>query len=58
MVRRMWRMVRWVWLWMVLAVGCEASIPDGRFECVADSDCPPGQRCDVERERCVYPDGG
>jgi len=41
-----------------LTVGCEASIPEQRFECDVDADCPPGQVCDMTRDRCHFPDGG
>jgi len=43
---------------LVSALGCEASIPEQRFECDSDTDCPPEQRCDVARNRCHLPDGG
>ncbi len=40
------------------ALGCTPSIPDGRFECDRDEDCPPGQRCELALERCYAPDSG
>ncbi len=43
---------------ILIALGCEASVPDGRFACDVDDDCPPGQRCDLDRDRCHLPDGG
>ena len=46
--------------------GCEAKIPEGRFACESDEDCPPGLVCRPERARCYEtrsdpeprPDGG
>jgi hypothetical protein len=31
------------------AAGCKATIPSGRFACLDDDDCPPGQRCVGDR---------
>jgi len=42
----------------LFALGCEASIPEGRFVCESDGDCPPGQLCLLTNERCYVPDGG
>jgi len=36
---------------------CEPTIPEGRFECDTDADCPPGQVCQLEDDRCYTPDG-
>ncbi|MFK7990589.1 MAG: hypothetical protein AB8I08_31495 [Sandaracinaceae bacterium] len=33
-------------------VACEATIPEGRFACEADADCPEGMVCRPERSRC------
>lgn len=48
-----------------LALGCEPTIPEGRFACVADDDCPPGLVCRENLARCYRtatpddaPDGG
>ncbi|MBX3274096.1 MAG: hypothetical protein KF729_27770 [Sandaracinaceae bacterium] len=41
-----------------LTSACTPAIPDGRFACAADDDCPPGQRCALPRGRCHLPDGG
>lgn len=45
-------------------VACEATIPEGRFACESDADCPEGMVCRPERLRCFStladenPDGG
>jgi hypothetical protein len=39
-------------------IGCEARIPDGRFACETDGDCPPGQTCRIAVGRCFGPDAG
>jgi hypothetical protein len=38
--------------WIALAVGCEFTIPSGRFACTTDDDCPPGLLCGSD-DRCV-----
>lgn len=45
-------------LLVLVGLGCEPTIPEGRFECVVDEDCPPLLICDVRNERCYRPDGG
>ncbi len=40
---------------ILLALGCEFAIPEGRFACSTDSDCPPGLRC--AGTRCTAGDG-
>ena len=42
---------------LLLASECEPDIPEGRFECDTDADCPPGQVCQLEDDRCYTPDG-
>ncbi|HJL16188.1 MAG TPA: hypothetical protein RMH99_11050 [Sandaracinaceae bacterium LLY-WYZ-13_1] len=39
-------------LLVVLLGGCEPVIPEGRFACVEDDDCPPGQVCRTRVSRC------
>ncbi len=42
----------------LMLLGCKATIPDHRFACATDSDCPPGQRCDGDRCTSERSDGG
>ena len=42
----------------LLALGCTPSIPEGRFECDTDEDCPPAFHCETTVDRCYAPDGG
>lgn len=42
----------------LLGLGCTPSIPEGRFECDVDEDCPPAFHCDTRVNRCYAPDGG
>lgn len=48
---RLPRVVLWVLVSLPL-VACEATIPEGRFACEADADCPEGMVCRPERLRC------
>lgn len=34
------------------ALGCEANIPEGRFTCGSNEDCPPGLVCRTNVSRC------
>jgi hypothetical protein len=64
-------MLPWRTLPLVLALAplvhaCEPEIPEGRFACTADEDCPPGLVCRTNVARCYAsaeaerppPDGG
>lgn len=50
---------RWLVLAFLLfapaAIGCEADIPEGRFGCTADDDCPPEMVCRTNVARCYRP---
>ena len=37
---------------LVAIAGCTAPIPEGRFACNDDSQCPPGQSCDLSDHLC------
>jgi hypothetical protein len=39
---------------LLLAVGCEATIPEGLYACETDEDCPEDLVCRVERNRCYH----
>lgn len=60
---------RWLALLLLVSAaavtGCEAEIPEGRFGCLADEDCPPEMVCRTNVARCYRtrapddaPDGG
>ncbi len=36
----------------LLALGCEPTVPEGRFACDTDEDCPDEMVCRLERHRC------
>jgi len=42
---------------LLLASECEPDVPEGRFDCDTDADCPPGQVCAPANDRCYTPDG-
>jgi len=43
---------------LLLALGCTPSIPEDRFACDTDEDCPPTFHCHLAVHRCDAPDGG
>lgn len=51
--------MRWLFLF-VLVLGCEATPPEGRFDCMSDDDCPEEMVCRPLEMRCYYTlgDGG
>jgi hypothetical protein len=40
------------WLLLLLLCACEATPPEGRFECESDTDCPAEMVCRPENNRC------
>lgn len=35
-----------------LSSGCEIDVPEGRYRCDGDEQCPPDLVCDLSRNRC------
>ncbi|MGE0784519.1 MAG: hypothetical protein AB7S26_02445 [Sandaracinaceae bacterium] len=33
-------------------LGCEPTVPEGKFACIVDTDCPPDMVCRVPPGRC------
>ena len=59
--------MRIAWLLLsLLVLACEPQIPEGRFSCATDEDCPPALVCRANVSRCYAtqvdagpaPDGG
>jgi hypothetical protein len=55
----------WLWLMLVVYLGCGDVVPEeGQFECSDESECPKGWLCNNEGDgRCYsdrryFPDGG
>ena len=43
---------RWLSVFGLLCSFCQTQIPEGRFACDADSDCPPQMSCRDSTGRC------
>lgn len=46
--------MRWIapWLLLVSLASCEARVPEGRFACEDDGDCPAEMVCRSPEQRC------
>jgi hypothetical protein len=53
-------MIRWLAFSVCLLAACTPTLPEGRFACAADEDCPEEMVCRAARGRCYFTpvDGG
>jgi hypothetical protein len=58
--RHLCAMIRWLAFSVCLLAACTPTLPEGRFACASDEDCPEEMVCRAARGRCYFTpvDGG